>query len=652
MTGGEFIKLLGPGVRGQRDGGWLGRCPAHEDRVASMSVKDDGQKVLVHCHAGCTIGQICAALKIEVRDLFHDSSHGAAKSTAARSGSVPRIVSTYDYTDENGQLLFQVLRYEPKGFKQRRPSGKGGWTWNLGGVCRVLYRLHEVLRASNVLIVEGEKDVETARGLSLVATCNPGGAGKWREEYGESLRGKQVTIISDADEPGRNHSQQVAQSLYRKAVTLKVLEFAGVKDLTEWVERGGTRDSLLEQIRTTPEWKPVSESPMPKAGVVLRRVSDIERKDLRWLWHQRVPLGKLTLFAGDPGLGKSFVTLDMAARVTRGAGWPDGAAASCEAGSVILLSAEDDAADTIRPRLEAAGADLSKVHILQAVRRLRGNDHTTLEQFSLETDLVALQDAVVSLGDVRLIGIDPLSAYLGGIDSHVNSKVRSLLSPLAEIASTLSVAVVGVTHLNKTSSSALYRASGSIAFVAAARAVWFFGKHPDDPAQRLMLPGKMNLGPEQEGMSYRLEAKQGVAVVAWGDAVSVSADAVLEQEGNEQRSERLAAIDWLRERLADGPVPQRKIKGDAKAEGFSWATLRRAKDALGVVTEKTGYQGSWQWRLKDGQAKGAQPYTSEESTFEQATENTNLNGNRAAKDAQANDVSFFDVSEADGEVRL
>jgi RecA-family ATPase len=209
----------------------------------------------------------------------------------------------------------------------------------------------------------------------------------------------------------------------------------------------------------------------------------------------------------------------MAARVTQATEWPDGAANS-QAGSVVILSAEDDPGDTIRPRLEAAGADLARIYILQAVRRAKPSGETSLEHFSLESDLVALQDKVAALGNVRLIVIDPISAYLGGVDSHVNAKVRSLLSPLGEIASALGVAVIAVTHLNKSASSALYRASGSIAFVAAARAVWLFGKNPDDPAG-LMLPGKMNLAAEQIGITYRLASKQDVAVVTWGEAVSV-----------------------------------------------------------------------------------------------------------------------------------
>lgn len=349
--------------------------------------------------------------------------------------------------------------------------------------------------------------------------------------------------------------------------------------------------------------KIIAEFTEPHAtGAVLRRVSDIPAQELQWLWPGRIPLGKLTLFAGDPGLGKSFVALDIAARVTRGEKWPDGEQCNGGPGSVIVLSAEDDPADTIRPRLEAAGADLTKVHILQAVRRDKPNGESRLEHFSLETDLVSLQDAVSSLGDVRLVVIDPISAYLGSTDSHVNAKVRSLLSPLAELASALCVAVLAVTHLNKNTSSALYRATGSIAFVAAARAVWLFAKNPDDPGQRLMLPGKMNLAPDQMGLSYTLkEERAGVVAVVWGEAVRLSADAVLQPEAVEEKSERLEAMDWLRERLSEGRVSQRELKGDAKAAGIAWRTVRRAKDSLGITSEKEGFKGGWRWQLPDPQ---------------------------------------------------
>jgi hypothetical protein len=313
---------------------------------------------------------------------------------------------------------------------------------------------------------------------------------------------------------------------------------------------------------------------------------------------------------------------------------------------VIILSAEDDPADTIRPRLEAAEADLSRAHILQAVRRAKPNGETSLDHFSLETDLLALQDAVVSLGDVQLILIDPISAYLGGTDSHVNAKVRGLLSPLAEIVSALDVAALAVTHLNKNTSSALYRATGSIGFVAAARAVWLFAKNPDDPAQRLMLPGKLNLAPDQSGLSYALrETKPGFVAVTWGGAVSLPADVALQPERAEEKSALLEAREWLQDKLSGGSVSAKQIQKDAVAAGLAWATVRRAKAALGVLHRKSSFGGGWEWALEDVQHEDAQARPFAMSTFEQPTENKAPNLHRQDEGAQPPRVSVFEEGE-------
>ncbi len=225
--------------------GFMVSCPAHADKNPSLHVSEKDGKLLLHCHAGCSTEAVLAALGIEARDLFLDAS--------ARER---RIVAEYPYTDESGRLLFQVIRYHPKDFRQRRPDGKGGWAWNLNGVRRVLYRLPEVVKAKSVVICEGEKDVATARAFGLIATCNPQGAEKWRPEYGDALRDKRIAIIADADEPGRKHASHVAASLLGKVETLKVLELPGAKDLTEWKERGGTRQALVDLINAASEWKP------------------------------------------------------------------------------------------------------------------------------------------------------------------------------------------------------------------------------------------------------------------------------------------------------------------------------------------------------------------------------------------------------------
>lgn len=150
MTSQQLAERLGGKLNGS---GWMARCPAHDDRSPSLSISETNGKVLLHCHAGCTTEAVCTAAGIELRDLFSDNG---------QNGTAPRIVAEYSYHDEQGALLYQVVRYEPKTFKQRRPDGND-WKWNLNGTRRVLYRLPDVLKAKSVLVVEGEKDCETAR---------------------------------------------------------------------------------------------------------------------------------------------------------------------------------------------------------------------------------------------------------------------------------------------------------------------------------------------------------------------------------------------------------------------------------------------------------------------------------------------------------
>jgi hypothetical protein len=185
----------------------------------------------------------------------------------------PRVVATYDYTDERGTLLYQVVRLDPKDFFQRKPNGKGGWTRKLGEVRRVLYKLPEVIAAKEVVIVEGEKDADTGSSLGLTATTS-GAAGSWKPDFSDWLLGKRVILIIDADEAGRRHARQVAASLCGKAASLKLLELPDAKDLSEWVGHGGTREGLLDLIEKAPEWEPLRID----GGVVLDRVNVFVRR--------------------------------------------------------------------------------------------------------------------------------------------------------------------------------------------------------------------------------------------------------------------------------------------------------------------------------------------------------------------------------------
>ena len=334
------------------------------------------------------------------------------------------------------------------------------------------------------------------------------------------------------------------------------------------------------------------------------RMGDVASESLEWLWPLRIGLGKLTLLVGDPGLGKSFLTVDLAARVSRGAGWPDDRQSFAPQGSVILLNAEDNPSDTIRPRLEAAGADLTRIMTLCPSD---GKGTGIKRQFSLAANMALLRDALAEIGDCRLLVVDPIAAYTGSADMNNNGDMRSLLFPLSELAAEHRVAVVAVSHLIKRHTrKAIHRALGSMAFVAAARSVWCVAEDPDHTRRRLLLPVKSNLTAEAKGLAFRLEMapRDRTAHVAWDwEPVERSIDEVL--EANLYRSIRFqkklvretGTVRWLREQLSSGPLSWGELALRATAVEFSQAQLNRAARHLNVIKIKTGFREGWTWKL-------------------------------------------------------
>ena len=224
-------------LHGRKSGsGWIAKCPAHDDRDPSLSLRDVQRKVLVHCHAGCDQNAVVAALKSLRLWPEPDSS---------QSG---RIVSAFDYTDEDGTLLYQIVRLEPKRFRQRYPDGCGGWIWKKYKR-QVLYRLREVTESPIVFVVEGEKDAETLRSHGFVATTNAGGAfAPWLPQFTDALRGREVILIPDNDQPGRKRVVTIARALLGNAARIVVLELPGVKDTTEWFDQGHSEMELITQL--------------------------------------------------------------------------------------------------------------------------------------------------------------------------------------------------------------------------------------------------------------------------------------------------------------------------------------------------------------------------------------------------------------------
>lgn len=329
-------------------------------------------------------------------------------------------------------------------------------------------------------------------------------------------------------------------------------------------------------------------------------VNDVEAKPVVWVWPDRLARGHMTLMVGSPGDGKSQISLDVTARVTMGTAWPDGGRAP--QGSVLVLSAEDSVGDVIRPRLEAAGADLKRVHVIEAVRDRDGRERT----FDLAADLASLKRLVRQLNDVAVVIVDPITSYMGTkIDSHRTTDVRSVLEPLQRFADEVGVAVLAISHPPKAAQGkAINAATGSLAFVAAARLFFLTATEPETE-RRLLLPVKNNLGPKAGGIGYRIDqSKVSKGIIAphviWDDApVTMTADDAMRSGDSSEGSETIPeAIEFLIDLLTAGPLPAKKVIGTAKESGISERALRAAGKKLGIKPKKSGFDGgNWVWEL-------------------------------------------------------
>ena len=328
-------------------GSRITHCPTHDDEHPSLSIKDlTSGEVLLHCFAGCPPKAVIAALE---RKGLWPSTHEAKK-----------IEAIYDYKDADGHLLFQTVRFVPKDFAQRRPDGAGGFIWNLRGIQPVLYRLPQTLAAAKagnpVFVVEGEKDVDSLFKLGLTATCNPLGAGKWNAAYSESLSGAHIIIIPDKDSPGKAHADQVARSLCGKAASIKTVELPGdrVKDVSDWLALGGSREGLERLVAGAPS----SAAASPSTGYCLTRLSDLLREptdEVAYVWDATLVRGGLSILAAKPKVGKSTLARSLALAVARGDDAFLGRKITA-AGPVVYLALEEKRSE-VKAHFERMGAD-------------------------------------------------------------------------------------------------------------------------------------------------------------------------------------------------------------------------------------------------------------------------------------------------------
>jgi putative DNA primase/helicase len=632
-------------------GKWESRCPAHKGekrRNLSVNVGADGT-VLLHCHhideAGqsCSVKEVVAALGIELHDLFptvpgsrraapgkpkrkgpgFDSPRAAADSLAR--GLKVKPTAHWLYQDADGTAYAAVYRFDTPEGKTYRPvhMDAAAGHWLIGDPPGWLpYRLPELPDGEGrVWFLEGEKCADLARGLGLAATTTAHGAQSPHKTDLSALAGRDMVIVPDVGAPGEGYVAALLGLLAKldPRPSVRVLRLPGLTadgdDIEQWIItrpglepaelaaelRRAADDLAVEPISATvPGPKPSTNGNHEGNGKVHEPLTDeqlglidmdtVQSRPVEWLWKNRIPLGKLTLLAGEKGVGKSFLTLEIASIVSRGATFPDLPTEPVTAGHVILVGAEDDLADTVKPRLDAMGADTKRITSVGIGK----NPNGTPAFFSV-ADIPRLEAIMAARPETRLLIIDPITSYLGPINDHHNSEVRAVLMPLVDFASRYRVAIVMITHFNKGDGrKVLNRIISSVAFSATARAVWCVALDPEDENRRLYMPVVSNLSTEKTSLAYTI--KDGA--VAWEHStLFLNCNEVVCQEGSSSKERRRKAVAWLQQTLAAGGMPSEEVIEKASAAGIGKNLIWEVKQEAGVMAKKKGFDEGWTWEL-------------------------------------------------------
>jgi hypothetical protein len=453
-------------------------------------------------------------------------------------------------------------------------------------------KLKGLLSDSRVYLTEGEAACEALwrRGLAAVATVTGAGAIPCYDSL-RDLRKFKVIRWPDNDDAGRSHMSRIGERLSALGIEHQQVDWPDSPpkgDAVEFFAFGGTIEKL-EELISDGATTCVDLGP---------RLSEIEVERIEWLWDGRIVLGKLNILDGDPGLGKTMLALDIAARVTNGDTMPDGSPGIGPAG-VVYFTAEDGQGDTLRPRLEAADGDARLVQGVTTIKYI-GEDGKPVERMPTFRDLAIIKQATEAVG-AKLVIFDPFMAYMsGGANSFRDQDVRAELAPLAHLAQERGVAVLFIRHLNKSSGgSALYRGGGSIGIIGAARSGLIVAQHPDDESHVVLSRSKGNFAMKPPDLEYSISANSGgVPFITWHGESRYSAMALVSatQSDGDGRSGASEAVDFLLDALAEGPRPSKELEAEARPLGITVKNLRNARQKLGIKPYRGGGIGSdGQW---------------------------------------------------------
>jgi len=551
----------------QSGGSWQARCPAHEDHSPSLSVRGIEGQALVHCHAGCETVDVLAELELSMRDLFDEPSG-----------------TSYRYDD--GRVVHRTVE---KKFKQ---SGTTKGTAQL-------YRLSKVVAAvaqdEIVYLVEGEKDVHALEALGVTATTSPMGAGNFGKVDPAPLAGAQVVIVADKDTAGQKYARTAMEILLPLGCEIQLVHAKVGKDAADHVAAGHGVAELV----------PV-DLPRRGGGRRLRvtRGSQVKTKRVLWVMQDWIPTGSLTLLAGREGLGKSTIAAAIGAPITRGtlAGELHGTPRN-----VLYVHTEDSREFTVAPRLKAAGADMDRVLFVDVE-----TDVTDSGTLVLPLDTYMLEDLIVQ-HDVALVILDAatssMSVDLSGKDDRA---VRQYLEPLAQLAARRDCVVLGICHFGKRDGADTGKLIlGSIAWSQVARSVLSVAQD-EDSGNLVVTNTKGNLAPRTLSMNATIvsttvatdDGAAEVGVIEWLGESERDARELLSGTDDDDADDRTAAEKWLQSYLhQQGKTPAKQVKVDARKEGITEPTIKRAAKRLGIIYEYEGYPKTSRWSLPDNLAQ-------------------------------------------------
>lgn len=596
---------------------------AHRERIRVMQAERQAEEEAMHAKA-----------REEAQALWN----GAQPATPDHPYLRRKAVQPHGLRVHGGNLLLPCYDADGALHSLQYIAGNGAkWHVTGGRVSGCMYVIGEV--TGTVVIGEGFATCATVHevtGLPVVVARNAGNL----RHVAQAIRAKhpQARILMAADNdhatpgnPGMAKASEAAKAVGGIVVVPPFPELVegrtDFNDLaqhhgadmvrqafTQALERPAQAESARNDTPATPRkasgptFPPLEDVDTAGSGgtrgVVLVNGADLAPTPIRWLWRNWLALGKLHILAGAPGQGKTTLALTMAATITIGGRWPDGS--RCDPGNVLIWSGEDDPADTLLPRLLAAGADRNRCHFIQGTRA----DDGSVQPFDPARDLSGLRQAIAEICGIRLLIVDPVVSAVTG-DSHKNTEVRRALQPLVDMADACNCAVLGITHFAKggQGTDPTQRVVGSVAFSAVARIVMVAAKvkgEEDGKDARVLARSKSNIGPDDGGFEYHLMQSEPIpgiqaSRVAWGKAVEGSARELLTDPDEPPRDGATDAAGMLREELvADGWTSYDLAAAPLRKAGFTKKQIWAASNKLCVLRKKGAMKDGWYWRLPGG----------------------------------------------------